>query len=338
MGTGPTPARLATTVLGTPLSLPVILAPCGLVSVMHPDGGVGIARAAAEAGTLSVLSTVAGTELEVVAAEAPGPKWFQLYSPGRAESEQLIRRAAAAGYQGLVITIDTPELGNRERDVHNGVAPPLRINARTALRLAPQVLTRPGWGLRLAAARVESLRRRRGPGMSVPTFDVPPPPPTPRPRVLTMFHSPFTWEDIAWARERWSGPLLVKGILSGADARRAADAGADAVIVSNHGGRQLDGAPATMTVLPEVVDAVGDRVEVLIDGGIRRGGDVVKALAVGARAALIGRAYLYGLAVGGQAGVTRIVEILETEMTRTLGLLGCPSVSDLDRSWLGGPV
>jgi isopentenyl diphosphate isomerase/L-lactate dehydrogenase-like FMN-dependent dehydrogenase len=152
-----------------------------------------------------------------------------------------------------------------------------------------------------------------------------------------MLSSPFTWEDIAWIRSRWSGPLLVKGILSGDDAVLAAEAGADAVVVSNHGGRQLEGAPATMRVLPEIVAAAGDRLEVLMDGGVRRGGDVVKALAAGARAVFVGRPYLYALAAAGEAGVERMLEILSSETSRTLSLLGCPGVSDLDRSWLQKP-
>jgi len=338
MGVGRLQPRLGTAVLGTPLSLPVILAPCGLISVMHPEGGAGIARAAARAGTVSVLSTVAGTPPEEVAAATPGPKWFQLYAPGRGDADQLIGRAAAAGFEGLVITIDTPALGNRERDVRNGVVPPLRINARTAIHLAPQVLARPRWGLRVVGHRFRQRSLRQTPSAAQSSLPVQtrraPSGPDPRSRVLSMLVSPFTWDDIQWARDRWSGPLIVKGILSADDARRAADAGANAVVVSNHGGRQLDSAPATMRVLPGVVDAVADRIEVLVDGGVRRGSDVVKALAVGARAVLIGRAYLYGLAAGGEAGVGRILQILETEMVRTLALLGCPSVSDLDRSWL----
>ena len=337
MGTGVARPDLATTVLGTPLSFPLLLAPCGLVSVMHPDGAIGIARAASAAGTLSVCSTVAGNPLEQVAQAVSTPKWFQLYAPSRAEALPIIDRAQAAGFGALVITIDTPALGNRERDVRNGVAPPLRINAQTVLKLAPQVLARPRWLGRTAAHRLEVLRAERAAATNRTPADVTPPPEPGaqrRPREISMFHSPFTWDDIAWARTRWSGPLLVKGVLSGDDARRAVDAGCDSVIVSNHGGRQLDSAPATMRVLPDVVDAVGNRIEVLLDGGVRRGGDVLKAVAVGARAVLVGRPYLYGLAIAGESGVRRILEIFETEMIRTMALLGCHSVAELDRSWL----
>lgn len=335
---------LATSVLGTPVTLPVVLAPCGLVRLMHPDGAAGAARAATARGTISVLSAVAGAPLESVAG-VPGHKWFQLYAAGgRIEADGLIGRASDAGYEALVVTVDTPALGNRERDVRNGVVPPLRLDAHTAIALGPQVLARPRWTLRMVRDSVSMLRRPRAAG---------PESPAPSPEhggeqgavagassglgaagAVAMLASPFTWSDIEWMRARWHKPLVVKGLLSGEDAARAVESGADAVVVSNHGGRQLDGAPATVRVLPEVVDAVGSRAEVLVDGGIRRGGDVIKALALGARAVLIGRPYLYGLAVAGQSGVEQILDVLQTEMARSMRLLGCASVDQLDRSWL----
>lgn len=323
--------RLATTVLGTPLALPVLLAPCGLVRLLHPDGPGGAARAAGTRGVVSVLSTVAGATLESVAAAADGaPCWFQLYAPGgRAEAEPVLHRAAGAGYQALMVTVDTPALGNRERDLRNGVAPPLRLDAHTAVALGPQVLARPRWTVRMLRDGVSVLRRpagalgdQAGNGLGAAG-------------AVAMAASPFTWDDVAWIRAHWAAPLVVKGILTGDDARRAVDSGADAVVVSNHGGRQLDGAPATAHVLPEVVAAVGGAVEVLVDGGVRRGADVARAVALGAGAVLIGRPYLYGLAVGGQAGVEAVLDVLATELARTLRLLGCPAVADLDRSWLG---
>jgi len=329
--------ELATTVLGTPVSLPVLLAPCGLVSLMHPDSARGAARAAKRAGTVSVLSTVAGVAPEDLAPE-PGPRWFQLYATGRDVAEQLMGRAEAAGFEGLVVTIDTPALGKRDRDLRNGVDGALHLDVHTALRLGPQILARPAWGLRMLRAGVSLSQRAPGAPVTAAADrgapDGAPVGAASSASTVAMLASPFTWDDVAWIRGRWKGPLLVKGVLSGEDALLAAEAGADAVVVSNHGGRQLEGAPATVRVLPEVVDAAGDRLEVLMDGGVRRGGDVVKALAIGARAVLVGRPYLYALAAAGQEGVTRMLHIFETEMRRTLSLLGCPGVGALDRSWL----
>jgi len=330
---------LATTVLGTSVSLPVLLAPAGLIRLLHPDGAAGAGRAANGRGTIWVLSTVAGVSLEAVA-DAGGHRWFQLYAPGgRDDAAATMDRAEAAGYEALVVTVDTPALGNRERDVRNGIAPPLRLDARTAVTLGPQVLARPRWALRMMRDGVSMLgrpkTRRSGPAGGAPT-------PAHADRdsgfgaagTVSMLASPFTWEDIAWMRTRWTRPLVVKGVLSAGDARLAVDAGADAVIVSNHGGRQLDGAPATARVLPEVVDAVGAHAEVLVDGGVRRGGDVIKALALGARAVLVGRPYLYGLAAAGQRGVEEILDALRAEMVRDMRLLGCPSLAALDASWV----
>jgi L-lactate dehydrogenase (cytochrome) len=310
--------RLDTTVLGTPVSLPVLLAPCGLVEMVHPDGALGVARGATNAGTVSVLSTVAGIPPAALARE-PGPRWFQLYAAGREQAETRMDQASAAGFEGLVITMDTPALGLRDRDVRNGVAGPIRMNAQSVLRLGPAIMARPGWSLGMLRRRLQSS----APGAA--SVEVP---------TVAMLASPFGWDDIAHFRSRWPGSLVVKGVLSGDDAVRAADAGADAVVVSNHGGRQLEGAPATVRVLPEVVDAVGGRLEVLMDGGVRRGGDVVKALAIGARAVMVGRPYLYALAVAGEPGVERLLDIFRNEMTRTLSLLGCPDVSELNRTWL----
>ncbi|HEY7947410.1 MAG TPA: alpha-hydroxy acid oxidase [Acidimicrobiales bacterium] len=322
-----------TTLLGTPLSMPVLLAPCGLVRFMHPDGAWAVARAAAAMGTVSVLSTVAGTSLEEVATTTTGPKWFQLYSPGGPkQSEELVARAQRAGYAGLVVTLDTPALGHRERDVRHGVTQPFQFTPGRAGRLALQVAARPRWvtGMARAAIRARAASPKPEPGAESTEA-------SPTARLVAMGASPFSWDDVGAIRRQWSGPLAVKGILGVDDARRAVDVGCDVVIVSNHGGRQLDGAPATMRVLPGIVDAVGGSAAVVLDSGIRRGSDVVKALATGAVAVMVGRAYLYGLAVGGEPGVRRVLEILRTEMVRTLALMGCPSVSVLDRSWLEPP-
>src|ERR1700722_4669999 len=318
MAKGSPSPDLSVTVLGEELKLPLLLAPCGLVRLMHPDGPAGIARAAAARGTISVLSTHAGVPLErVVSAAGGATMWFQLYSSGgAADTESLGERAGAAGFTALVVTVDTPVLGHRERDVRNGVIPPLRIGTRNIVQLGPQILAKPGWALRMLRDGVKFGGGARTPASSISAL------------------SPFSWSDVEQIRARWKGPLLVKGVLTDADARKAVDCGCEGVIVSNHGGRQLEGAPATLRALPEVVAAVSDRATVLVDGGVRRGSDVVKALALGARAVLVGRPYLYGLGAAGQPGVERVLEIFEEEMARTMALLGCASVRDLDRSWL----
>lgn len=323
MATGRTEPQLGTTVLGKALDLPVLLAPCGLVRLLHPDGPAGAARAAASRGTVSVLSTVAGSPVEEVAAESGVPLWFQLYSAGGLpEADALMDRAAAAGVEVLVVTVDTPTLGNRERDVRHGMAPPLRVDAHNAVPLGAQVLARPRWAVQLAATGLRLSRRGAGP-------------PGHGSGMISSVASPFSWQDVAHLGERWQGPLVVKGILSGDDARRAVDAGARAVVVSNHGGRQLDGAPATLHALEAVVPAVGADAEVLVDGGIRRGSHVVASLALGARAVMIGRPYLYALAAAGERGVERVLDILGAEMRRTMVLMGCTSVAQLGPEWLG---
>jgi isopentenyl diphosphate isomerase/L-lactate dehydrogenase-like FMN-dependent dehydrogenase len=335
---------LKTTVLGIPVSMPLLLAPTGLVRIMHPDGAIGAARAAASRGTLSVLSTVAGSPIEDVAPHAPGTVWFQLYaSGGRPDADKALDRAEAQGVDVLVVTIDTPALGNRERDRHHGVSSPLRIDARNAVHLGPQVLLRPAWTLRMARDGVSTIRGARVPGAgsnegapakAAGAVRAARAPQAKGFSMLKMVASPFSWADIAYLRGRWKGKLVVKGLLSGSDARLAADNGADAVIISNHGGRQLDGAPATFRVLPEVAEAVGDRVEVLLDSGVRRGSHVVKAVALGARAVLIGRPYLYALAAGGQPGIEHMLDLFHEEISRTMVLLGCPSVSELSPEWV----
>ncbi len=317
---------LGVDLLGTRLALPLVLAPCGLVRLLHPDGPAGVARAATARGVPSVLSTVAGASPEEVAAAAPGPdRWFQLYAAGgRQEAAPLLDRVAACGYRVLVVTVDTPALGNRERDLRNGVVPPLRLDAQTAIALGPQVLARPRWAVRMLRDGVSLLGRPASGGIAAAG-------------AVAMLASPFTWDDVAWLRGHWSGPLVVKGVLGADDATRAVDAGADAVVVSNHGGRQLDGAPATATVVASVADAVGSTVPVLVDGGVRRGGDIAKALALGATAVMVGRAYLYALAVAGQRGVEATIDRFAAELSRTLRLMGCPGATALDRSWLLDP-
>jgi len=326
---------LTTTVLGTPLAIPVILAPVGFTRSMHPAGDVAGARAAAAAGTVFTLSSMSGHPMEEVAsayrdrAGEQGGAWFQLYAlGGRRGAEQLVERAQEAGYTTLVVTVDTQIVGSRERDLRHGASIPLRLDARTMLRFAPKVAAHPRWLLDAVGDRFHFEI------VNAASLGTPEHPVSADDALIQWVLSPVTWDDFTWIRRRWRGPLVAKGVLTAADARRALDAGADAVVVSNHGGRQLDGAPATMPALVEVVDAVGDRAEVLVDGGIRRGSDVVRAMALGARAVMVGRPWVYGLAAAGEPGVTRVLSLFRTGVDRTLRLMGCPSVQALDRSWV----
>jgi L-lactate dehydrogenase (cytochrome) len=334
--------ELETTVLGLPVSMPIILAPCGLVQLMHRDGVLGVTRAAHQAGTISALSTFAGAAPEDLASE-PGPRWFQLYATDRDMALDLMARASASNFDALVVTMDSPTAGKRDQDIRNGSAAGLTFNARTIVKFAPQVLARPRWllsGLKSSIETITSGETRRVPGGS----GAPNIPKRSLPKGGTsqwnpadhdpVRISPFTWDDVAWIRQQWSGPFIVKSILSAEDARSCVEAGADAVIVSNHGGRQLESTPSSLSVLPEVVAAVGSQVEVLMDGGVRRGGDALKAIALGARAVLIGRPYLYGLMAAGEEGVLRILRIMYEDMARTMVLMGCQKVTDLDPSWL----
>lgn len=314
---------LGARVLGADLSMPVALGPCGGSRLLWPDGERALVRAAGGCCTAATLSTAAATSLEDVAAVATGPVWFQLYYPGtRAAAADLVDRAAAAGFAALFVTLDMPVRGNQERVRSAERLVPPRPNLANALRFAPQLCARPRWTARYVLDGMTSGVAPKGAPGAPST--VPGAGPSPRP--------PVHWADVEWLRTRWAGPLVVKGILTGDDARRAVDSGADALVVSNHGGRQLDGAPATITALPEVRAAAGASVEVLLDGGIRRGTDVVKALALGADAVLIGRPYLYGLAAAGETGVARVLELFRAELVRTLTLLGRSSVGEVDGS------
>jgi L-lactate dehydrogenase (cytochrome) len=322
---------MRTTVLGTELSLPVLLGPVGYSRIMHPDGECAAARAAGCAGTAYVLSTLSGHRLEDVKAASSGSVWYQVYVIGGRESaEAAIDRARRAGFSALVITVDTAVAGLRERDFRNGVGELLSGKLLPMVPFLPQVLSRPGW---LAAF----LRDGGVPKMA--NVVIPGQGPMPLTDVTTaLARAAVTWEDLRWMRQLWPGPIIIKGILTGDDARRAADEGAAAVVVSNHGGRQLDCVSATLRALPEVVAAVGNQIEVLLDGGIRRGGDAVKAICLGARAVLVGRAYAYGLAAAGEAGVTRALQILRSDIERTLKLLGCTSIGALDSSYVNLPL
>ena len=321
---------LRTRVLGLDLALPFMLAPVGYSRVMHRDGECGAARAAGKAGTGYILSTLSGHRLEDVKAASTGPVCYQLYLlGGREAARDSVARARAAGCAALVVTIDTAVAGLRERDVRNGMVELLGSSLLSKLPYIPQVLTRPRWLLDfLLDGGVPPMANViLSDGKPLPLIDV----------GAALAAAAVTWEDLRWLRQAWPGPIVVKGVLTAEDARRAVDLGAAAVVVSNHGGRQLDCVSPTLRALPEVVAAVGDKTEVLMDGGIRRGSDIVKAICLGARAVLIGRGYAYGLAAAGEAGVTRAIQMLIADLERTLRLLGCASIRELDRSYVEAP-
>ncbi len=320
---------LRTTVLGTTIDLPFMLAPVGSSRLFWPRGEEEAARAAGAAGTGYILSTLSGCRLEDVRAATTGPAWYQLYLVGgRDVALSAIARARAAGYRALVVTIDTPVAGLRERDFRNGIKEILARRPLQILPYLPQMLSKPRW-----------LMGYFGDGglMKFPNIVLPDGPMAYADVGAALEASMVSWDDFPWIREAWGGPIVVKGAHTADDARRAVDVGAAAVVVSNHGARQLDGVAPTVRVLPEVVAAVGHQVEVLLDGGIRSGGDAVKALCLGARAVLIGRAYAYGLGAAGGAGVARTIDILRTDIVRTLKLLGCASVRALDGSFVEVP-
>lgn len=314
----------ATTLLGERVPLPLAIAPMGLCGIVHPDGELALARAARAAGIPFALSTAASHSIEAVAQAAPGLLWFQLYVfRDRGLTRAFITRAREAGYRALAITVDLTRGGRRERDMRNGFMVPPRLTVRNAANL----LRHPRWLARtLPRARKLTLGNLAGWGgmgsdaVALSTF------------MNREIDPTATWDYLAWLRSEWDLPLMVKGVQNGADAARAADIGVDAIVVSNHGGRQLDGAPSSIRALPEVVDGVGGRVEVLLDSGVRRGSDIAKALAYGARGVFIGKAALYGLAVGGEAGVTRVIDLLRQELDTTLALCGRASVAQVDRT------
>jgi len=322
---------LGVRVLGFDLALPFLLAPVGYSRLMHPGGEVAAARAAGAAGTAYILSTISGHKLENVKAGSSGPVFYQLYlMGGRGAAEAAIDRARAAGFSALVVTIDTAVSGIRERDYRNGMKELISGSVFEKIPYIPELLKHPRW---LASYLLDGGL----PGL--PNVIIPGKGPMPLVDInAALAAAAVTWADLRWIREHWKGPIVVKGVLTGDDGRRAVDEGAAAISVSNHGGRQLDCVPASVRALPEVVKAVKDQVEVLMDGGVRRGTDVVKAICMGARAVLCGRAYAYGLAAAGEAGVTRAIEILRTDVERSLRLLGCPSIAALDRSYVNVPA
>ncbi len=307
---------LSTRVMGLDLPLPFILAPTAAQRLFHPHlGELATARAANRHGVGVGISTLATQTLEDIAEAHPGPKIFQLYVwKDRSLLEGILERAKAAGYTGLVLTVDLPVMGNRERDPRNGFSVPVQLNAKTI----PQALGKPGYLIDLmrggpavpanfnTAGKKDALDRENG-----------------------RFDPSISWEYLAWLRDQWEGPLGIKGLSRPEDARRALDTGVDTIWISNHGGRQLDTCPATIDTLQPIAEAVNGQADIILDGGIRRGTDIIKALALGADAVAVGRPYLYGLAAGGEAGVNRAIEILESELRRAMALMGKKTLSEL---------
>jgi L-lactate dehydrogenase (cytochrome) len=305
----------STTILGRPSALPIVFAPTGFTRLMNHEGEPAVARAAGRLGIPYALSTLGTTSPEDLAAAAPDTnKWFQLYLwNDRDAGIELVRRAQAVGFTTLILTVDTPVAGARLRDVHNGFTIPPTLSVRTLFDIA----LHPGWWFNLLTT--EPLRFAAFTETHGTVADL----------INRVFDPTITIADLGWLRDAWSGPIVIKGVQSVDDALAVIDAGADAIVVSNHGGRQLDRAPTPLEQLPAIAAAVGDRAEVYIDGGILTGGDIVAAVAMGARAACVGRAYLYGLMAGGERGVARAGELLQREIVRTLQLLGVPGVPEL---------
>lgn len=320
---------LSTTVLGSRLDLPFFLSPTGMSRLFHHDKELGAARAAHRFGTLYSLSTLATTRLEDVARETPGPKMFQVYLfKDRGLTREFVERCRAAGYRALCLTVDTPLAGNRERDRVTGMVMPPRLTLRSLLSFAASpawsfhYLRDPDFRLANVAHRVDALK-----GNPMGLIDY----------VNSQFDRTITWKNAEWLAGLWDGMFVIKGLSAPDDARRARDIGARALMISNHGGRQLDGSPASLDCLPPIRDAVGDALELIVDGGVRRGTHVLKALALGANACSVGRAYLYGLAAGGQAGVERALQLLRNELLIDCALLGCKSVRDVGPHHLRAP-
>lgn len=309
---------LSLRVFGQPLQLPFFLAPTGMSRLFHHERELAVARAAEKFGTLYSLSTLATTSLEEIAGAVSCPKMFQIYIlKDRELTREFVDRCRAAGYEALCLTVDMAMAGNRERDLRTGMVMPPRFGMKSLWSFAAHphwslnFLLHPAFHLANVAHRVDAL----GSG-AMGLIDY----------VNSQFDRTVTWNDLSWLRSLWDGPLVVKGVMSPADAVRARDAGVDALMISNHGGRQLDGAPAPVDLIRPIRDAVGESLELICDGGIRRGTDVVKALALGADACSIGKAYLYGLAAGGQAGVERVLALLQAEVARTMTLLGTSTI------------
>lgn len=329
----------STTLLGSTLRYPVVLAPTGFTRIAHSSGELAVARAAARAGVAYSLASMGTYSIEQVAAVCDGPKWFQLYWwRDRGLTSELLRRAAASGFEVLWLTVDTPVIGRRERDVRRGFSIPPTIGPATML----DGIVHPGWTLDflrhdpIVFANVARTRATADATTDSSLADGSEPMEVAK-LVMRQFDPSCSWSDLEWIKSRWSGPIVLKGIVTPADAERAVQAGIAGVAVSNHGGRQLDDVGASIARLEPVVEAVAGRAAVIADGGVRRGSDVVKALALGADACSIGRPYLYGLAAAGERGVEHVLDLLGDGVSRTMALLGCTTVSEIDRdhvSWV----
>jgi L-lactate dehydrogenase (cytochrome) len=322
--------NLRTSVLGCDLALPMILAPIGFSRLINAQGERAAAEAAGEEGIGFCMSSFSGWPCERVAEAASGPLWYQLYlAGGRQVVEATLARVWKAGFKALAVTIDTNAPGLRERDLYNGAPYLMSGNIVAMLPYLPAILRKPSW-------LAQFLRDRDA--MFFPNIQIPEAGALPASDVRRMLAAAVvTWQDLQWIRAAWPGPILAKGVITGDDARRAIDEGCTGIIVSNHGGRQLDTCYPSLRALPEVIRAVSNQVPVLIDGGIRRGGDILKAICMGATAVLIGRAYAYGLMAEGRRGIAKAISILKADLERTMILLGCASLKDLNSSFVDVP-
>lgn len=318
---------ISTTILGTKVSSPIVLCPVGLATLAHPMGEVAAGIAAGNSGIISAFSSSSSWNLEDIALASSGTKWFQLYIwKDRKLTAEIVERARKAGYKALVLTVDVPISARRERDLRNGFT----IPPRPRFSQIGDLIQHFGWFYSQLKSEVAGHKMSMGNftpenvGMRtrLKMLEV----------VNELFDPSITWKDVEWLKSIWKGPIIVKGIMTPADAKLAVKFGADAIWISNHGGRQLDGISGTIEVLPEIVEAVKGEVEIYLDGGVRRGSDIVKAMALGANACMIGRAYMYGLAANGAAGVESIINILQIEMEATMALLGRPTITSLDSS------
>lgn len=318
---------ISSTLLGRQLAYPMVLAPTGFTRIAHPDGELAVARAAKRVGLPYALSTLGTRSIEEVAEVGSDRLWFQVYTwRDRDLVADMIKRAANSGYEALCLTVDTAVLGRRERDVRRGFTLPPKIGPSTLL----DGIFHPGWSWAFLTSEPIIFANVAGnmtvgdgtDAISLAEY------------AGSQFDPALSWDDVDWLRDRWDGPLVIKGIQSVEDARIAADRGLDAIAISNHGGRQLDSAPAPLDLLPAVVEAVGGRVEIICDGGVRRGSDIVKAVALGANAVMVGRPYLYGLAAAGEMGVDQVLANFGSEMERTMALIGCTRTEDLGPEYL----
>ena len=318
---------ISTTILGTPVSSPIVLCPVGLATLAHPLGEVAAGIAAANKGIISTYSSSSSWNLEDIAAASSGVKWFQLYIwKDRKLTAEIVERARKSGYQALVLTVDVPISARRERDLRNGFT----IPPRPRINQISDLVQHFGWFYAQLKSEITGHKMSMGNftpenvGMRtrLKMLEV----------VNELFDPSITWSDVAWLKSIWNGPIVIKGIMTPEDAKLAIKAGADAIWISNHGGRQLDGVSGTIEVLPEIAKAVKGKAEIYLDGGVRRGSDIVKAIALGANACMIGRPYMYGLAANGAAGVESIIGILEIEMDATMALMGRPTIASLDSS------